>query len=609
VALSATGAARCRIRATSAVEGGFPPAAGRCYLVPPFRLRGKPAPPSAVWSPMSLRPLALLLVLAASSAAQPYFYALNTSGKLTVNGTVLDKLPTDFDPETGQFFTQVWFGLDVEGSDRHALRYDGRLHTNGKKAAEFLMGLDGTTIYGWRTLDATPNAVHLLREDGLLVTGDVSVVTYPRGGFKFTKLVVQSVSDVDTVFALRWDGSIFSGTSTSPVAKLTASELGEPNDGADETTLWSELALDLVNGKLLALRQDGELWSVDLVDIIPSPSPGAGDGEIPGGIEVAELPFPAQPSVVDLYVDLAFGGDTWRALNLKGEVYTSASVLEPLADYAGGGLAGESFTSVIADGDDTYALRGDGAMFTNTTENDPLVNLTGDGYVKLVLGTLPPDLTSFKNPQPKASPYTVTLREGQAASVPVLVSDVEKLSSDLVVTVNPDAPLPPGVMFVEKDDGNGGLLRTLEWDGSGLPGTYPCKLIVDDGVTTPRKFTTNIKVKPLDVDPLKNKPPSPAGIKQVMALVGYEVSIPILADDLDGDAVEVTVNEDKYPFTAGAAFDTVTDTFTWTPNLDDLGVKSVKFSFSDGLKTKTRTYKVKVISPLIFEAPPPPSAP
>jgi hypothetical protein len=547
------------------------------------------------------RTLALSLVLAASAAAQSYLYGLNTAGKLTVNGTVLDSLPSDFDPATGQFFTQIWSALAVTGSDRHALRLDGRLHTNGKKAAEFAMGLDGNTLYGWRSLDATPNAVHLLRQDGLLVKGETSVVTYPKAGFFFTALVVQSVIDVDTVFALRTDGSVFTGTSTTAVVEFTASSGGEPADGTAVQTRWIDLALggDELDPKLYALRADGHVWSIDLSDI-----PGLGDGGIPTGSEVASLPFPLTPSANDDYVDLDYSGTTWRALRINGEVYTSASVLEPLADYAGDGLGQNAFSAVLADGDDTYALRVDGALFTNTTENDPLVNLTGDGYVALVLGTEAPDLTSFKNPQPKASPYTVTLREGQAASVPVLVSDVEKLPSDLVVTVNPDVPLPPGVIFVEKDDGRGGLLRTLEWDGTGLPGTYSCKLIVDDGVTTPRKFTSKIKVKPLDVDPLKNKVPSPACIKQVTALVGYEVRIPILADDLDGDAVEVTVNEEKYPFTVGAAFDTVTDTFTWTPNFDDLGVTSVKFFFFDGLKTKSRTYKVKVISPLIFEAAP-----
>ena len=64
----------------------------------------------------------------------------------------------------------------------------------------------------------------------------------------------------------------------------------------------------------------------------------------------------------------------------------------------------------------------------------------------------------------------------------------------VVVTVNPDVPLPAGVTFQELDDGLGHLTRTLEWDGSGPVGTYVCKLIVDDGVTTPKKFATKIKV-------------------------------------------------------------------------------------------------------------------
>ena len=389
------------------------------------------------------------------------------------------------------------------------------------------MGLDGNTLYGWRSLDATPNAVHLLRQDGLLVKGETSVVTYPKAGFFFTALVVQTVADVDTVFALRTDGSVFTGTSTTAVVKFTASM--DPDDGTAIQTRWIDLVLDddELDPKLYALRADGHVWSIDLSDI-----PGLGDGGIPTGSEVASLPFPLTPSDDDYYVDLDYSGTTWRALRINGEVYTSASVLEPLADYAGDGLGQNSFSAVLADGDDTFALRVDGAMFTNTTENDPLVNLTGDGYVALVLGTEPPDLSSFKNPRPKASPYTVILREGQPASVPVLVADVELLPSDLVVTVNPAVPLPPGVQYVEKDDGNGGLLRTLEWDGSGLKGAYKSKLIVDDGVTKPRKFTTNIKVKPADANLEKNKVPSPAGIKQVTALVGYEVRIPFLADDL-----------------------------------------------------------------------------
>ncbi|MBM3985518.1 MAG: hypothetical protein FJ296_07510 [Planctomycetes bacterium] len=563
---------------------------------------------------MSVRTLALCLALAAPAAGQEFLYGLNVHGKLTVNGTVLDSLPTDFDPDTGQFDVQQWLALDVVGPDRHALRYDGRLHLNGKKTQQFAMGLDGTTLYGWRSLDATDNAVHLLRQDGLRVKDDASVVTYPRGNFFFSALLAQTVQDADTLYALRSDGSVYSGTSTNPVARFKAAVGGEPADGAEIETRWIDLSLDTVPTKLYALRADGRLWSVSLADVAAFIAAGSGDP--PGGTQVGALPFPAADATfADLYHRVAYGDGTWRVLQATGAVYTSASVLDPLVDYAGDGFDAGAFLALATSGADAWALRADGFLFKNEAAGEEILDLAKSDYGGwiagppftvgadvLAVGSEPPDLSSFKNPQPKAAPYKVTLRELVPASVPVLVADVEKLPADLVVTEDPDAPLPAGVTFEEADDGEGGLLRTLEWDGTAPAGTWPCRLIVDDGVTKPRKFTTTIKVKPADLDPLKNKPPVPAGIKQVLALVGHEVRIPILADDPDGDALEITVNEAKYPFTEeGAAFDTVTDVFTWTPTFDDIGVKSVKFFVSDLVKTKTRTVKVKVISPLIFE--------
>jgi len=550
---------------------------------------------------MKIRILALLLALSAPATAQ-YLYALNIHGKLTINGTVLDSLPTEFDPDTGQFDTQLWAAFDVEGPDRHALRYDGRLQSNGKKAGDFPMAIDtGTgTLYGWSLIDATPNGVHMLRQEGLLMKGETAVVTYPYGGFFFTGLVVDTELVTDTVYALRSDGAVYSGTGTSPVARFKAALPEEPADGTEILTGWADLALDVTGGKLYALRRDGRLWSVSLADI--AAFIGSGTGNPPGGTEVGKLPAPAdEQDVIDFYVDLAFSGTTWRALQADGAVYTSASVLEPLVDYAGSGIGSEDFAAVLAVGADTWAVRDDGLVFKNTAANDAVLNLVGEDYVALGVGLEPPDLTSFKNPQPKASPYTVTLREGQPASVPVVVNDVEKLPADLVVTEDEKLPLPAGVTFQEVDDGNGGLIRTLEWDGSGLAGKYKSRLLVSDGVTKPVKFMTSIVVKPADLVPEKNKPPVPCKVKQVLGLIGYEVRLPLLADDLDGDPLSITVDEEKYPFTAGATFDVKTGVFTWTPTNADIGVKSFKFFVSDGVKTKVRTVKIKVISPLIFE--------
>ncbi len=574
---------------------------------------------------MKPRTLVLALLLAAPpAAAQEFIYGLNMQGKLTVNGTVLDSLPTAFDPDTGLNKYEKWFGLDVVGPNRYALRIDGRIQKNGKKLYQFQAATDGLNVYVWRGFDATVdgvdpeiNHVHALRQEGLLNTDGVDVVTYPRESFFFTQLAVRDVLGEDTVYVLRSDGTIFTGTSTSAVAKFTAAETGEPGDGSVAQTVWIDIAVDPLLGELLALRADGELWKEQFFDIDAFIA-GSGGGTIsdgvppapPSGQEVAELPFPLVPGGEDFYANLEVALSEWRVLRADGALFTDDSVLEPFVDYAGTGNTGtdENFYGLALSGTDIWALRDDGLVFKNDEESDPILNLTGADYTGLVLGSEPPDLTNFKNPPPKASPYTVKVLEGEAVSVPVIVSDIEKTSDDLVVQENPDVPLPPGATFVEVDDGMGHITRTLEWDGTQPAGTYPCKLTVDDDddpLTKPEKFTTKIKVLAADIDPLKNKPPAPSKVKKVQALVGHEIVIPILAEDVDGDAVTISVNTEKKPFTLGATFDDVTNTFSWTPTFDHIGNHSAKFKVTDGTKTKTLTVKLKVKSSLIFEEPEP----
>src|SRR4030095_14406637 len=172
-------------------------------------------------------------------------------------------------------------------------------------------------------------------------------------------------------------------------------------------------------------------------------------------------------------------------------------------------LNDQDFLSVAANGDDTFAVRDDGLLFKNVEDTDPLLSLSGTDFIALTIGTEPPDLSSFKNPQPKASPYVATVLEGSPLSIPIIVSDIEKLSADLGVTVHPDVPLPTGFTFQELDDGLGHLTRTLEYDGTQPVGKYVSKFLVDDGVTKPKKFSITTKVLAADVDPLKNKPPKP----------------------------------------------------------------------------------------------------
>jgi hypothetical protein len=563
---------------------------------------------------MSHRTLALLLALSAPAAAQEFIYALNTHGKVSVNGTILDSMPSGFDASTGEDEFEQWVSLDVSGPDRYALRLDGRVQKNGKKLYQFLMGSDGVSIFVWRGFDATPNGVHALRQEGLLNSNGEEIITYPRDVFVFTQLAAATELDEDTVFALRSDGTVFSGLTDEPVAKFTATSSPTPTnpaDGAFFTSVWIDAAIDEVNGDLMVLRTDGKLWRIPVADIAPA------DGDDPpGGTEVVELPFPPLdlppgPLPQDLYVGFSVANGDWRVLRADGAVFTDASAEEPLVDYAGSGTQEEDFFGVAAHGDDTYAVRDDGLVFKNEDADDPILNLPGGDFLAITIGTEPPDLTNFKNPQPKASPYAATVVEGNPLSVPIVVSDIEKLSDELIVTVNPDVPLPAGVTFQEVDDGLGHITRTLEWDGSGPVGTYVSKLLVDDGVNKPKKFAIKIKVLAADVDTLKNKPPKPTKVKPVQALVGFETRLLIMATDLDGDELVFSVNEEKYPFNeeGGATFDPVTREFVWTPTFDHIGKAKPKFFVSDGVKTKSVTISINVKNPLIFETEPPPPPP
>ena len=544
---------------------------------------------------MTLRPLALVLLLAAAGRAQ-FVYGLNIQGKLTLNGTVLDSLPSGFDPSTNANPTERWWDLEVVGADRYALRLDGRVQKNGAKLFQLPMATNGAE---WIDLDATANGVHMLRQDGERALAGTAVVTYPFDQSIFTALAVQVVGSTDTAFAMRGDGTIFSGTSTTAVGKFTASGLSDPPDGTTATTFWTDLAVDADNAQLLGIRTDGHVFKIAIADLgstLTDTGPTA-------GVPEATLPPPTSTSDSShFYSRIAVTGGSWRVLRFNGEVYSPASVVTPLVDYDGTGTTTADFFVALAyDGTDLFGLRSDGKVYENLDTSNTLFNLVGDNYRMVALGTQPPDLSHFKNPPPKASPYTVTVVENAAVSVPVIVSDIEKLSDNLVVTTNPDKPLPAGATFSEIDDGFGHLTRTIEWDGTQPIGTYKCPLMVSDGVSKPHKFIETIKVVAADTDPLKNKPPKVAKVKPVQALVGHEIRIPILATDLDGDALTFSVNDAKSPFTLGATFDTLTNEIVWTPTFDDIGTVHPKVLVSDGIKTSSVSVTVKVVNSLVFE--------
>ncbi len=517
------------------------------------------------------------------AAADVFVYGLNLKGKLTVNGTVLDSLKTGFDDDPQTRIEQRYGDLLISGSDRYALRRDGEVHKNGKKL--FGLPYDANLRAEWVNLVLVGTTVYCLREDGPLTSNSSLVATLPteKGGFLFPfSRLAGSGTDL---YSLRADGAIFKNGTATPVFELLGGNgVSGLGDGRSLETVWIRHAVGPVDGDMYALRADGIVFKGNL--------PPANATEAKGTL-VTQLPFPTSIPITpgDLYVDFGFAADgKWFALRANGEIYNELSVLSSLVDLPGDATSSEtSYQDLTFLGNDYWSLRGDGRVYKNTSL-DEIFDLPSGLHARIAIGTDPPSLASFKNSVPVVSTYSVTALQGASLSIPVLLTDTDKVAED--VTVTPIA-VPPGSSFDSET-------RTLVWENAGPVGKYLLLVRVFDGVKSPKVYKYPIKIIALDSNVAKNKPPIPSKIKKVQALVDVELSLPILATDPDGDTVTITPVTGVYPFTAGAAFDTGTNTFTWTPTISDVGKTKVRFLVSDGVKVKVLSVPISVLSPLIF---------
>lgn len=532
--------------------------------------------------PLLLRALALPLALALGgpAVAGTAIYGLNESGALTVNGTLLDQLPTRFDGRSRAFAHQRWWELAVDGADRYALRRDGLVYRNGEEFDELpSSALDEGTW--WNAICMAPGVLYALRADGTLYANGDELVDHPAAGFSFERLAC----DASHVYALRSDGAVFEDDDSTPRFRFVGGPgLGGAADGASTPTSWSSLALDPVTGDLYALRFDGELFLGEL----PS-----GDEE---GERVASLPFPSSDAATeDLYVDLEIGSDgVWRALRVNGRLYAAPGGSTPAVVYPTNDTnsrVADLYLDLAVQGTDFWAMRFDGRLFRGS-DDELQLDLVRDRYRRIAIGSVAPDLTYFVNPRPEAASYTVVAVEGETIEIPVLVSDIELPPFDLLVT---PLLLPTGMSF---DPGS----RTLDWPAPGPVGNAVAVMQVEDGVNPPRVFRTRIKVVAADTDPARNQKPSVAKISKARALVGVPFTLPIVAVDRDGDALTLSADTSRGPFTSGspASFDPGTGVLSWTPDFADIGVTTARFLVSDGSSTRALNVRILVVSPLIF---------
>lgn len=558
-----------------------------------------------------MRPTHVLIALALTSALvaaqDEKYYGMSDVGRLAVNGTVLDKLPGSFDPDDEGGETnaeQAWVDMVVVGADRYALRADGLVRKNGGK----LFNLPWTPIDPlYAALAVMGEEVWALRGDGLVMRDKKVYAEYPAEGFPFVDIEVVG----GHVYALALDGAVFVDTEEQIVAFDMRGDPPTPGplggtDGLSFFTLWLDIEI-AANGDVYALRSDGILTRAEepvgggdptttvanLWAIFPGPTPS----------------FPLlQFSYTDIELDEAGVTATPVALRRDGQVYTAPVLLvDPLlqVDYAGDGLdADQIFTDLVidfVDGFNAWAIRSDGRLYGDLVANDAILVFPKKGYVKAAVTTVAPDLSNFKNSRPVVGRYKARVLEGQAASIPITLTDSDKPADEILVTLFDDpAELDEGVTWNADD-------WSLELDDTLTKGSASLRIEVDDGESKPRRLRVRARVVPVDANPEKNKPPRLLKIKPLQALVGVPFELELLTFDPDGDEVTIAVDPGKKKSIFNLD---VTDAelveedgkvlVRWTPQFDDLGNQIVRVTVTDGDKTKKGALKIRVVSPLIF---------
>jgi hypothetical protein len=535
--------------------------------------------PPAPLAALAASVLAVLAALTAPAAAQSEFiYAFALDGHVSANGYPLDKLKSGgTSPED-----ETWRDLAVRGPDRWLLRGDGTISLNGEKIED--LGGDED----WRALVVDDNGdFFALRRDGRVAGAEGEVHDYPDGPFDFLDMV----ADGTTLYVLKTNGAIFRVPEPDPIIKFNGPPgevSGSTGDGEATDTLWVRLLRNPADGRLWALRRDGTLMSAAIPPTPPAtPDPGQQEASLPYNDNDDEI----DPG--DLYNDFTFDvAGAWSAIRADGKLFDAAHPGPPLIDYPGGAgsSASQTYQSVIAAEAGLLVLRADGKVFRGE-ETDALIDLPDVGYVRFALGAELPDLVNVKNQKPFASKATITAPEGADVELAVIAVDRDLPADELLVSVVPET-LPAGASFDE-------VARVLSWPDAGPPGTYKVKVTVDDGIAKPVTAVQTLTIKKPDENASKNIKPSIEQVSGVVALAALPFALPVASFDLDGDPVELTLNDNgKLPETV--TFDGADDTLHWDdPLVSDTGTRSFKINGTDGTAQVSRTIKVKVQTSLL----------
>lgn len=109
-----------------------------------------------------------------------------------------------------------------------------------------------------------------------------------------------------------------------------------------------------------------------------------------------------------------------------------------------------------------------------------------------------------------------------------------------------------------------------------------------DGANTSNPATVSIDVLPLN-DPPTFIAPTPADAAMFMTPDGTLFTFTVATDDIDGDAVMVTISG------GGGTYDAGTGTYSWTPDYTAAGPNAITITATDGTATIMRTITLNVM--------------
>jgi len=526
--------------------------------------------------------LAGLLLGATSSATtasgQIWVTALSEQGRISVNGMLLEKLTSSFKKKKSSFLfsstkrlvklRQRWWNLTVEGSDRYAIRQDGKVSLNGSRLYD--LAFAGLKHHKWVGVAPTSNGVWALRNDGRVSLEGSKAFEFAEGGNAFRRIA----SDGTNAYHMRTDGVIFRNDEQGSFYRFNAGGA----EGESSRRTWRALEVDRNAGRLYALRADGKVVY------------GALDGSSPeGGVLIANEPFSGSYDDAKAYVDIAIRPDgRYFVLRGKGVVRGPESPDDPLVNLPGSpnNKFKQTYMRIVATSNEEFAaLRRDGRMYTGTS-GSAVVNLKKGRYRALDVSDQPPALGNVRNERPLVARCSAVAIEGQPVEIPIFAIDVDMPVGEPEIKLDP-ADLPPGATF-------DATTRSVSW-ASPISGNHPIRFLVSDGRGKDVRGRLELRVRAADTSP-KNMPPDIARMKRVRAMARQDFELPVMAVDRDGDTLSYSVHAASLP--EGASFDPATATLHWKPTYEQVGKHTVRFLVSDGTVTRARSVSLQVVAGL-----------